>query len=271
MAASLDLRAINRSQFASAKRYWAGALLMKVAVFAAAAASVFCGQFNLLPQIVLGFVIASELLQTASDAAKSRAETLLRILDECRSFGRQISEADKRDIALSAPKALRERMDGTSTIDSYFESASAPGPRRAIDNLLESAWYTRHQAFRMMQIYVAAVCLSLLLSIFALFIAARASTPNEADRAIKLVTGWLMLAVSLNPIKGAWSYFRMSQRCGKTEDSCSHLLGSEVSEADAIRRWNEYHVARAGAPLLPGWLWGSMEQSLNVAWRARAQ
>lgn len=265
----IDLRSINQAQFIVAKRYWAAAVITKLVMFGLGAWAVFLATPPIyLPQIVLVLAVLSEVLQLRSDGIKSRAEALLRTLDICRSFGRQISEADKRDIVVNIPRAFRKRFTGKHVPDSYFASAQVEGPQKAIENLLESAWYTRWQAGTMAVVYILLIIGLLTLSIAALLVALREiGNPQLKDQVVRVVTAWLLLIVSLSMLKSAWSYFKMYQRCQKTEIVCDHLLRSNITEADALKQWYEYEMVRSSSPLLPQWLWRTMRPSLDDAWR----
>ncbi|MES3035499.1 MAG: hypothetical protein V4813_15975 [Gemmatimonadota bacterium] len=265
----IDLREINKRQFVMAKRFWAVSSIMKLLVFAVGAWATFAVHSSIYaPQVMLLLAIASEGLHVVSDTKKSAAETLLRSLDICRSFGRDISEADKRDLLADLPRELRKRFAMQPRADVYFSSEMSPGPHAAIQNLLESAWYTRRQASAMVTLNLAVIALLLSLSIFALILAVRgtSSLPIQ-EQVIKHVTAWLMLLVSLGLIRNAWSYFRLFLRSQRTESACRHLVGGDVSEADALRQWYEYQVARAGAPMLPAWLWKLMRTGLDESWQ----
>ena len=266
MDQEINLRAMNTAQFRTAKRLWSVALALKLGIFglgiwAAVRSSIY------VPQLALLLAIASEGVQLASDTAKAKGEALLRLLDLCLSFGRPISRADKRDIVAAAPKALRERANVAELTDFYFDSSENPGPRRAIENLLESAWYTKHQMERMAWVYGVATSGILLIATGALLITAReVAAAATREEVVRMVTSLLLVLVSLSMLKNVWAHIRMYNRCARTEAACSHLLKALVTESDAQQQWAEYHVARAGAPLVPQWVWLSMRTQLAESW-----
>jgi hypothetical protein len=265
----IDLREINRRQFLTAKRLWAASSVAKLLVFAVGVWATFAGSSpTYAPQVMLVLAIASEGIQIASDTRKSAAESLLRSLDICRSFGRNISETDKRDLLADLPRKLRKRFASQAKADIYFASATSDGPRRAIQNLIESAWYTRRQASVMVIIYLVIIVALLVLSISALIFAIRETLLlSMQEQVVKNVTAWMMLLVSLGLLRNAWSYFRLYQRSQKTETVCRHLEAGDVSEADALKQWYEYQIARAGSPMLPDWLWKLMRHGLDESWQ----
>ena len=195
----LDLRAINNNRFAIAKRLWAFSIIFKVLIFVLGVYSVFNVRMSkYMPFILIVLAVISECLQWYSDIIKSRSESLLRNLDLCLSFDWEISATDKREIVSFVPKKLRDKFDVTKTIESYFASKESPGPRRAIENLLESVWYTRKQA-GVMTVICLVICLAaLLLSIFVLMIASQdLNNLSTREGMNKVVTSWLLLIFSL--------------------------------------------------------------------------
>ena len=217
--------------------------------------------------------VASECLQWYSDTIKSRSESLLRSLDLCHSFDWEISSTDIREIVSFVPKKLRDKFNVTSSLESYFASKESPGPRRAIENLLESSWYTRKQA-GVMTIICLAVCLFALLSSIVVLMIASQDLNNLSTREgiNKVVTSWLLLLFSLGLFRYGWGYFKLRERCIKTEASSLHLLSSgSIVESDAIKQWYEYQIVRSSSPLLPQWLWSVYEASLNDAWKRETQ
>lgn len=266
----IDLRAVNKSQFSKAKYFWGAATLAKLCIFAFGLMSVLADTpFASAPQWILGIAVISEILQTRSDALKSRAESLLRLLDMCRSFGRVISESDKRDIIASIPRKLRKRFSSEKPADFYFNSEKPDGPQRAVENLYESAWYTGHLSHAMLLFYLTMISAFVIVSIFALITALQIdiAAPNQ-ERVIRAVTAWLMLIFSLNMVKGILGYINMYLRCEKTKAACLQLMSGAITESDAVRQWHEYHISRSASPLIPDWLWKFRQSSLNDAWQS---
>lgn len=270
----LDLRAININRFALAKRLWTFSIIIKVLIFVVGVYSVFeAGISRYMPFILIVMAVVSECLQWYSDIIKSRSESLLRNLDLCQSFDWEISSTDKREIVSFIPRKLRDKFDVTKSVRSYFASQDPPGPRKAIENLIESAWYTRKQA-GVMTVICLVVCLTaLLLSIITLMIASQDLNNLGTREGInKVITSWLLLLFSLGLFRYGWGYFKLHQRCIKTEASGQHLLTSgNIVESDAIKQWYEYQIVRSSSPLLPQWLWTVYETSLNDAWKRETQ
>ena len=204
------------------------------------------------------------------ESAKGHAESLLRTLDICESFGQELSKAELRNVIYTVSKALRERFEAEAPDRSYFATSESPGPRKAIDNLIESTWYTGRQAAVMSALYAALIVVLLIISVVALVVSSRQLTEiADREQVVRVVTAWLMLIVSLSLIRNAWSYFLMYRQCDKM-NSALESLGDDVQEVDALKQWAEYHVARAACPLIPAWLWRIIGPSLDDAWKRTA-
>lgn len=264
----LDLRAINQNRFEHAKRLWTIANLLRLLAFCVGAYAIAIAKSpRYMPQIIFVVVVAAELFQWRSDVVKSRCESLLRKLDLCRSFEMPISPADKRDIVSYLPQPLRKEFSAELP-DSYFTSSESPSPRKAVENLVESSWYTRQQANMMV-----GVCSVIAVVVVVIALAALIVTSNEiesvASRAniSKVVTAWLLLIFSLGMFKHGWAYYKLAERSERTHSAGEHLLRGEITEADAVKQWYEYQIGRTASPLLPQWLWKLRQDNLNDAWQ----
>ena len=269
----LDLRSINKHHFSRAKTLWTISNTLKFSVFAVGVVAVFSPQRSgSVPYIVFALAIASELVQWRSDVAKSQSDALLRKLDFCRSFGGEISEADKRDIVSYVPKPLREKFRREAAVDTYFESREPPGARKAAENLAESAWYSRELAGYMVTFSIIVIVLVVLAAVGALIFASNNVSSSTTLRGMsRVVTAWLLLIFSLGLFRNAWGYYKFRERSDRSYGMARHLLTSEVTTEDALGQWHEYQVGRASSPLIPDWLWNWKEDELNDAWsRAKA-
>jgi len=241
---------------------------MKLLVFGLGVWAVFLGEPpRYLPQLVLGIALAAEFMQLRSDILKGKAERLLRKLDICRSFGNELSPADLRELIYDVPKPVRQRFQHETVEESYFASTADVGPRRAVENLVESAWYTGKLATLMARLYTGLIVVLASTAIVALVVSSREfSDVLRREYVTRVVTSWLLLIVSLSMLRAAWGYSRMAQHSDRTMTACEHL-GSVVTERDALSQWHEYQVARASCPLIPKWLWDLKGESLDDAWR----
>ncbi len=267
----LDLRAANQHRFSRAKQLWTCANGCRVAVFLIGAVAVFQpAPPRYLPQVLFLLAVAAELLHWRSDVIKGQCDSLLRKLDLCSSFDMEISEADRRDIVTDLPPKIRKRFSGSAVPDTYFTSSTPASPAKAVENLVESAWYTRRQASMMTRVCVVLICLMVTLAVVGLM-----GTSNEVGSAAtrvnvsKVVTGWLLLIFSLGMVRHGLAYYQLAVRSERTYTTGLHLLKGDITAPDAIKQWYEYQIGRASSPLLPDLLWKMMQKNLNDGW-ARA-
>ena len=191
----LDLRAANNHRFRLAKRLWMLSNVLKLTIFLIGAWVVFrppSTQFIPLYLMIIGVV--SEFFQLWSDKVKDDSESLLRHLDMCRSFDVEISPADKRSIADKLPKRLRKKFNVEKEVDEYFASQEKPGARRAVENLVESAWYTKKQSWVMVGICFALIVAALTFSVIALIITSQKMNEVTGRAGVyNVVTSWILL------------------------------------------------------------------------------
>ncbi|HEX2076937.1 MAG TPA: hypothetical protein VHG08_04485 [Longimicrobium sp.] len=265
----LDLRAINQNRFSRAKRLWTIANVLRLMAFAVGAYAVFQGDPPLhLPPVLFAITVAAELFQWRSDVIKTRSEALLRKLDLSRSFGMEVSAADRRDIMSDLPGEVRKRFAGSEVPDEYFTSPEPPGPRKAVENLVESAWYTKQQASMMVVVCFVLISLVTLVALATLIVASNeVATVSTRTTISKVVIAWLLLIFSLGMFRHAWTYYKLAERSERSYTAGVHLLRGEITEADALKQWYEYQIGRASSPLLPDWLWRLKRDDLNDAWQ----
>ena len=80
---------------------------------------------------------------------KGKAESLLRKLEMYDGLGWPVSQRELADLLVESPKSIKKKLSNIDNTNDYFISKeSAPIPR-ILENLSESAWYTKHQAKRM--------------------------------------------------------------------------------------------------------------------------
>jgi hypothetical protein len=169
---------------------------------------------------------------------------------------------------VSLSRKGQSKFDTVENSAPYFASANDLGWRKAMENLQESAWWSKHLSKSMGSIIfvftIGLSVISLLLLIFFSLMSPAAGTLTTVNRVVISV---LLLTVSLGLIPLARNYNAFSQRCSACEKAATDLLRSTEQEiVPAIEVWNEYHLARASAPLIPSRLWKWKEKSLNKTW-----
>ncbi len=265
-----DPRALSRRLFDRAKRLWGLALLLQLGVFALGLALTFSpgsGWAGFLLAVSLVLSVGSEIVTLRYETAKGNAESLLRKLDFRNSFGWGLTKAEMRDFLAQSPARLTKGLTTEELGEEYFASSEGMGARRALENVQESAWWSRHLAGNMGWLCAVGALVLLLAPITPLIaILGRVNHLQQLPLIAQVTTSALMLVFTIGLGRLSFSYFAFSRECRNTETATENLLASNVDEKQAIRVMHEYHLARAGAPPLPLWLWKLRNRRLNELW-----
>lgn len=253
--------------FATAKRWWGWSLLMKVAATALGSLAIVAPLPVAFPALgAFGLTILSELFAVWSDAAKGIAQKLQDKLDLEDGLGWPISSDEVRDIVLQSPVWVRRDAESRTLQKSYFASKDPPGPRRVLENLDESAWWSQHQAWKMFGISLTAILVVVVGAIvFLLVMAFIGDTAGQVTTA-RLMIGVLSLLPSLGAFKLVIGYYKFHHAAAKIQDKAKQLAKGKPKEPEAVKLVYEYQFARVSAPLLPDWLYRWHQDELNKLW-----
>jgi hypothetical protein len=263
-------RSLCQVYFSLAKRRARYAFLCKFLVFVVGILAVFIPNFaSITPLFVLVLAIAAEFLSWRSDTHKGKAEAWLRKLDGLDSFGWQISKAELSDLLVQSPIKIDNLVMEEALKQAYFASQETQGTQRALENLQESAWWSKHLTERMWQYYTVATALLFILALIILLTSISIFDNTQILSSVgRIITSTLTLIVSLNLARSILNYYSFSLRAGRIEATADILLKSPtLHESEVIKLWNEYHLARSSAPIIPTWLWNQMRDRLNETWK----
>ena len=223
--------------------------------------------WTLTPVVVFMLYVLSEVATWRSEAFKRSAETVLRKLDFWDSFAWEISSEEMSDFVIDCPSRLRKKIPPPAA-DDYFASREEPGPTRALENLQESAWWTKHLARRMGHILLFITIAVTIASMIVLLAGIGALQNQETLGNVgRTVTAALMLVLSLGLARLTLAYYQLGKRAEQSEREASRQLKSTTTLLDVVKAWHDYQVARAGAPLIPNSLWRLKRSELNEAWK----
>ncbi len=261
-----NYRQVNKKQFSKAKRFFGLALTVKILIFVIGIYGLSNPSLqNYLPLMILLLSLTSETFSIISDKYKSQGEKLLRALDLRLSFGSTIPKTV--ELELNEQIAKKRRKEFTAEEDTYFLSTSIEGPKKALENLRESSWYSKKQSTIMLIFYSLLTISLIIVSLTSVIIASKEILNHQIrNQTTNTATSFLMLLISLRMITGGYSYFRMRATCEKFFNTTESLLKHEIDEEETKTLWNEYHLYRASFPLLPEWLWRIKGDSWERAW-----
>jgi hypothetical protein len=264
-----DPRKLGSCLLSRSKRWWIATTATKIgSVVLGALSVIFFPKFKLTAVIVFVLYVTSELFAWRSDSFKALAQAVLRKLDFRDSFGWQITGEEMSDLIVGCPTRLRRTIPPPGD-DDYFSSKNDVGPVRALQNLQESSWWSKHLARRMSYITTAVAAAFFGGSLVVLLISINAITNLDTLASIaRVVTSALMLVLSLGLFRLTLSYYSFGRKAELAENESLRLLAADCNELEAVKAWQEYHVARTTAPPIPTLLWKWMNKDLNEAWIA---
>ena len=268
-----DAGNINKVLYDSTKRYWTGSMAIKIA-------AVFAGILTTtlvvpppesLPFIVAAAAFLAEMFQLRSDNLKGRAEAFRRKIEYRDGFGWGIEGAEIADV-LAGMTARKRAMIAKKASEAYYASSKSPGPARVLENLRESAWWSKHLSSSMRTGCAVVLTVTVAGSIAALYIAA-ISLPALSDRqnVVRIATATLSLIVSVGLWRFLVGYSGFNLKAERYEKAAADTLKGASEEIAALKLLHDYQIARASAPIIPDWLWKLRRDGLNELWNAHCK
>jgi uncharacterized membrane protein len=273
MAEKYNPRLLCQTLFDHSKQLAVIALLFKLGAFAFGALMVLlAATFELLPLVIAAILILAELFQWRSDHIRGVAETILRKLDAYQSFGWQIDTAEMSDVLARTPFSIKKAISGKEPSYEYFSTKEVESPKKALENVRESAWWSKHLAERTGHFYLA-VTLILVLGSFLILIVSIETIRNFTVlvNVARVATSVIMLLFSMRLIRLTFDYYNFSRKAHIVENRAEDFLQRKADKVHAIKLMYDYQLARAASPLIPTWIWKSMSTELNELWNLYRQ
>jgi hypothetical protein len=255
----------------ASKVWWGAAMLVRLAGLIVGVMGIL-GKVPAQPVVfvvaVLG--IAAELATLRSDRIRRTGQGLRRQLEFADGLGWEIGAAEYSDLVLRCPSSVKKRARREGPAPQYFASALPAGPERAVENLSESAWWSKHLAESMRGICGLVVIATTLGSIVLLVVAIEGIQDRQAlDAVARVVTSVLMLLFSLGLVRLVIAYHDFAVGAARAEEAALRSLTAGVpDEVNAVKMLHAYQMARAAGPLLPDWVWKWRQQELNELWKS---
>ncbi len=257
----------------SSKCWWRFSLIFKALPFFVGLA-VFIPQISPepIPFVVAVLTIISELAGYQMERVRGIAQGLRRKLEMLDSFGWEISDREMSDLRARCSGSVKRRVQREVTGEHYFASKEEPGPKRAAENVMESAWWSKHLSESMFRICSTVIGIAIIGSFVALVVSVLAITDhNTLSSVARIVTSVLLLGLSCGLVRLAVGYYSFGQKAGQIEIQAEGLLKKKVIQVDAIKLLHEYQLARSSAPIIPEWIWKSRRDELNALWSSYRQ
>ena len=265
----IDLKQFMQIYFDTTKKWWGISTFSKaIAVAISSFTILFPNQTDIFAIISVLCLISHGLLQWKTDHLKGRAESLLRKFEMYDGLGWPVSQRELADLQMESSKSIKKKLSNMDTTNDYFISKEANPIPRILENLSESAWYTKHQAKRMASYLISVSVGVVILLIAAIVIVLR--TPDTQAVLLDLSKGVIVVILFLffyGYVRLAVDYKQYANAVERAEKQATDAIKDpNLTEAHAIKLLTEYQITRTNAPLLPGWLWNRMKDELNEKW-----
>ena len=247
-------------------KWWAGGvLILQAGLFLSGVVAIFWPQITLTyPWVALPLALGGAEIARRASVYKGLAETAKRHHEYLLGFGVKPSGGQLADLRQSLRKELSKEANDLLKKGITYASSEAHGPKRVLENLSESAWYTRHLASRCVVWIASTVLITLTTSISILFWSTQTLDDSAARVAsAKGIAATLIFLISVGAIRSWTGYLKLSQKAKDIDGEACRLLAGEANAFEAQRLLAEYQLARASAPIVPTWIWKIHRNSLN--------
>jgi hypothetical protein len=263
---------VNRA-YDRAKRWAGGVLSLQVVLFLSGIVAIFWPTVTLTyPWIALPLAFVAAFIAGRASKFKGMAESLKRTHEYLSGFAHKPSGSRLADLKQSLSAGLAPEADELLKKGITYSSSEKPGPRRILENLSESAWYTKHLslscAYGLGTIFLTAFAVAITLLVLS---ATSLAGTVVGLASAKCVAATLLFLMSIGMIRSVLAYYKMSQTSDSIDAEACQLLSraEEPTVFEAQRLLAEYQLARAAAPLVPTWVWKFRRNSLNEDWEIK--
>lgn len=260
----------QREQNDGAKTWWWGTRVLQLVVLII---GIVITVWNILPTelaIIASLLsVGSVITQWVADHRKGNAQAIHRKFEFLDALGWEVSSQELRNLHVILPKGVKAKLDKSPNSPyTYFASKTPRSPRRLMENLTESSFFSRHLAMRSAQIFGAITVVVFLLAIVMLLLALQASpTQTTGIVTAKIFVAVLGFLFTAGFIRLTYDFYRFSQISSRAEDNaCTLLKQTDIELEEAIKLYHEYQLTRASSPLIPTLVWKSMRDELNKRW-----
>lgn len=225
------------------------------------------GQDGWISVWLAALALATLVVRAMSEHFGGAANGILRRLDLADGLGRRIPPMDEIDLIDDAP-ALVRWVAGRKPDEPYFASGAPPGPTRLVENLRESAWWTKRLSGDMATAMLASMVVLIVVGVITLVATFGGVLGSDAvSRSGTWVSPLILFVIGMSPARAWHKYSVLQSQAKKTQARADHLLErGDISEVEGLETATDYHLARQGSPVVPT-LWYDLRKGhLNRLW-----
>lgn len=253
-------------------RTWS--IVLKAAIFVYGFIAIFIPNLAVAYSLVmLGIIGLTFWIEIKYSDFKGIAESLKRKHELLEGFDKKPSIGEMTHLKMDIPDTLSEKLSDISRRGITFASRKPKGAKRVLENLCECAFFSHHEAKFCATGLLAIFTVTLIISLMLLYACASlASVSPIAATAAKCISSTLAFLISVGVLRSFFAYNSFSRKAKATDDRATALLAAgDPKECDVHDLLSEYQISRAGAPLIPTWVWRRLSEKLNANYAIRSK
>ncbi len=265
----VELEGLLSALFSGSKWRWGlGVALEALAVLAGAACVLLSVAAPWAGIAVTVVALAGSLLRWWADLWRRHAERLLRAKELRDGLEWPVDPKMFADIRATYASLTRRAETRQAEQSEFYDTTEAASPRRLLEMMRESTWWSERLARFAFQLSLALVALLIIASLYAgLPVIQAFSGTADFSQLVSLYTALICLLFSCDLGRLFVGY---AEFAAEARDAYSRLnsLASQPAppEAAVLSVVLEYQFARAEAPPIPDWLWRRRRETLNQTW-----
>lgn len=267
------LDSIQNEQFTSAQTVWwtsktlqlAGLILSIIIVISDA---------SWIGFLIVILAIASAIAEWRFAHLWELAQSLHRKHEFWDSLGWALSGRELSDLHATMPQKLRARLEAVGYEETtYFASGTPVSPRRLVENLMESSWWTWHLAKYHWKIITTVFVVVLILAIGILLTMLEAGFDvNTGQTASRIIATILAFLITGGYLRLSVEYYDLYREAEHVERKTESILKQDDIELDeAIALYTDYQFFRVSSPPILTRLWKHKRDTYNESWSQHRQ
>ena len=206
----------------AAGKFWQNmAIAGQIGIFGLGVLAVFWPTFSpSYPPIAIASAVVLIAIKMRAIFLKGLAESNKRVYEYHDSFGGEVSPSLLADLEASTPETLSPEKLAQLDKGLEFASTSPPGERRALENVQESAWWSKIGARCTRNILLTIfilVAVSAVVLLVAITLHSNAAALPTHAAAGKIIAATLLCIFSLNLLPGLWGYHRFATKAQEVD------------------------------------------------------
>lgn len=264
-----SLRALSQVQFSIAQWALATGMLFEMLALVIGIRGALNPEQDGWSSVFLALLaLATLAVRAVSEHFGGAANDILRRLDLVDGLGRQVRPIDEADLIDDAPAPVRW-LACRKKDEPYFASDTPQGARRLVENLRESAWWTKRLSRNMATLMGIVMLVLIAVGVLTLMMAINGLVGRAAlTRSSTWLSPLILFVIGVSPAQAGRKYAALHAKARRIQDRADDLLeGAEITEVDGLDLAAEYHLARQAAPVVPTLLYYLRRPQLNDLWK----